>query len=136
MKIPKASKLDLKFHCSKRVLRSCKKSKQHNVSSQCQNVMKVISLFPERGVSIPRFSKLRKMRVPLPHLSVGKSGGYRLIYRTSIIDEIRYVVFLEVYFKGKKDDLTSGEYSELLNESEEILEDPLSFDWDDQPKLS
>ena len=131
VKIQKGYNLGYKYHCSNRVLRSCKKSKKHQVTSQCSNVMKVLSIHPKRGLSIKRFSKLRKMRVPLPNLSLGQRGGYRLIYRTSIIDEIRYIVFLEVYFKGKKQDLTTEEYSILLEESETILSDPLEYEWSD-----
>jgi len=101
MKIPMVYSFDLKFHCSKRVLRSCKKSKKHNIQSQCQNVLKVLSINPERGIPVARYGKLRKMRVPIPKLALGKSGGYRLIYRTTLIDEIQYVVFLEVTLRER-----------------------------------
>ncbi len=90
---------------------------------------------PEFGVPIPKYSKLRKMRVRVPHLNLGKSGGYRLIYRRSIIDEIQYIVFLDLYFKGDKEDLSPSEYHRVLAESENIVSNILDFDWVDAPRL-
>jgi hypothetical protein len=64
---------------------------------------------------------------------MGKSGGYRCIYRKALIDEIEYVVFLAVYFKGKVEDLTEDQYKTLEAEAEEVLKDPLGFVWEDPP---
>ena len=60
-------------------------------SSSCQTA----SFHP-----IPRFLDLKKMRFRAPGLNVGKSGGYRLIYRAKEMDEAVYVVFMETCFKG------------------------------------
>lgn len=95
--------------------------------------MKLLTLYPERGLPIPGHSKLRKMRVNIPKLNLGKSGGYRLIYRQTIVDEIRYISFLEIYFKGDSNDLSKQEYNQLLEESDYILENYLDFNWDDAP---
>lgn len=100
--------MDVRFHCSKRVRHSGKKSK-HGVLDTCRTVQQVLKLNPHYGVSIPRFQDLRKMRLQVPGLNVGKSGGYRLIYRAEEMDEAVHVVFLETYFKGTAEDLTHGE---------------------------
>lgn len=76
------------------------------------------------------------MRIAVPNCNIGKSGGYRTIYRTSIIDEFRYIVFLSVYFKGDQEDLTKEQYSKLLKESDEVLSSPILYDWEDFLKES
>lgn len=124
--------MDTKFHLSSRFNRSAKKSK-HRVQSQTETVIQVLTLYPERGLAIPGHAKLRKMRVNIPKLNLGKSGGYRLIYRQSVVDEIRYVSFLEIYFKGDREDLSKSQYDILLAESEHILHNYLEFEWIDAP---
>ncbi|MEZ4772472.1 MAG: hypothetical protein R3D00_04755 [Bacteroidia bacterium] len=71
------------------------------------------------------------MRLMVPGLNAGKSGGYRLIYKAEVIDEIYHIVFLRIYFKGDLDDLTAGEYRNMIALSEEILSDTLSYDWEE-----
>ena len=122
--------MDLRFHCSHRISRSAKKSK-HHVSGACGDVCKVLRLHPDYGGAIPGYSSLRKMRLMVPGLACGKSGGYRLIYRKQQQDEVLLVVFLETYFKGDKEDLSAGEYQKLQSESETILKNPLDYDWSD-----
>lgn len=121
---------DVRFHCTARAKRSCRKSK-HSISDACRTVMRVLETNPEYGVPIPGHGSLRKMRVAAPKLKVGKSGGYRLIYRKSRVDEIEYVVFLEVYFKGDVSDLSDQAYRQLAAEAEAILSDPLGVSWED-----
>ena len=121
--------MDVRFHCSKRVRHSGKKSK-HRVLESCPTVLQVLRLNPLYGVSIPRFHDLRKMPLRAPGLNVGKSGGYRLIYRAKEMDEAIYVVFLGIYFKGDSEDLSSDEYKSLVSEAEAILSAPMVHDWD------
>jgi len=121
--------MDVRFHCSKRVRHSGKKSK-HRVLDTCKTVMQVLRLNPHFGVSIPRFHLLRKMRLRVPGLNVGKSGGYRLIYRAMEMDEAVYVVFMETYFKGDYEDLEHDAYKALVNESAAILSQPMLHDWE------
>jgi hypothetical protein len=71
------------------------------------------------------------MRVQVPAARLGKSGGYRCIYRKAHIDEIEYVVFLEIYFKGDQADLSPSAYDLLRDEAESVLRDPLEVDWED-----
>jgi hypothetical protein len=71
------------------------------------------------------------MRVQVPAARLGKRGGYRCIYRMARIDEIDYVVFLAVYFKGDVDDLAAELYDLLRAEAEEVLGDPIEVDWED-----
>lgn len=121
--------MDVRFHCSKRVRHSGKKSK-HRVMESCPIVMHVLKLNPLYGVSIPRFHDLRKMRLRAPGLNVGKSGGYRLIYRAKEMDEAVYVVFLETYFKGDCEDLGQDEYKLLVAAADSVLSDPMLHQWD------
>ena len=71
------------------------------------------------------------MRLMVPGLAAGKSGGYRLIYRKQEQDETLYIVFLETYFKGDRSDLARNEYKHLVMEAEAILKAPLSVEWTD-----
>ena len=121
--------MDVRFHCSKRVRHSGKKSK-HGVMETCQTLQQVLRMNPHFGVSIPRFQDLRKMRLQVPGLNVGKRGGYRLIYRAREMDEAVYVVFLETYFKGDCEDLSAAEYKELATAADSILAQPMLHDWD------
>ena len=75
----------MRFHCSKRARHLGKKSK-HGVLEICQTVQQVLRLNPHYGVTIPRFQDLRKMRLQVPELNVGKSGSYRLIYTHALQD--------------------------------------------------
>ena len=120
------------FHCERRGRKKAQKSK-HKVLDTCHEVFQVLSLNPGYGLEVPGTHGLRKMRLRVPGLNVGKSGGYRLIYRTEVVDEIPHIVLLETYFKGEKEDLTQAEYRKLSVRAEEILSDPLSFDWDRFP---
>ena len=122
--------MDVRFHCSHRIRRSAKKSR-HRVTDACMDICKVLRLNPDYGVSIPGHPQLRKMRLMVPGLASGKSGGYRLIYRKQQQDEMLLVVFLETYFKGDREDLNIVEYRRLQEESDLILKNPLDFDWTD-----
>lgn len=121
--------MDVRFHCSKRVRHSGKKAK-HEVFGACKTVCDVLRLNPRYGDSIPRFHDLHKMRVRVPGYNVGKSGGYRLIYRAKEMDEAIYVVFLETYAKSEFADLSHDDYKTLIGEAESILADPLRYDWE------
>lgn len=97
--------MDVRFHCAAKVRKQGKKSK-HRVFTCCETVMQVLRLNPEYGVEVKGCAPLRKMRVAVPALNIGKSGGYRMIYGVELIDEIKYVVFLHLYFKGEQADLS------------------------------
>ena len=121
--------MDVRFHCSKRVRHSGKKAK-HEVFGACKTVCDVLRLNPRYGDSIPRFHDLHKMWMRVPGYKVGKSGGYRLIYRAKEMDEAIYVVYLETYSKSECADLTHDAYKILVAEAEIILADPLRYDWE------
>lgn len=127
-----ASKRDIRFHWTRRVRRHLKSAK-HDVRGQCDTVKQLLSINPEYGQPVKGHGHLRKMRIHVPTARMGKSGGYRCIYRKALIDEIEYVVFLAVYFKGKVEDLTEDQYKTLEAEAEEVLKDPLGFVWEDPP---
>lgn len=120
----------VQFHFSKRIRSSIKKSK-HHVHKSFDAVKKVLRLNPDYGTPIPKFSHLRKMRIHLPHMNMGKSGGYRLIYRKVVLEEVIRILFLETYFKGDQEDLPHDAYQTLLNDSETVLNDSLSYDWEE-----
>lgn len=129
-----AFRLDIKFHCTRHLRRSARRSK-HHVLTICDTVKKVLTLNPEHGVIVSGTSPLRKMRVAIPRLNFGKSGGYRLIYRAHTIDEVLHIILLEIYFKGEREDLDVQTYRRLLNESDNIISDPLAYSWEDAPPL-
>lgn len=104
---------------------------RHGIEARCEAVKIVLAGNVEYGAPIPGFAGLRKMRIHVPAARLGKRGGYRCIYRKARIDEIDYVVFLEVFFKGDVEDLSREDYARLLGESEPILGDPLAVDWED-----
>ena len=124
--------MDTRFHCSHSARRSAKRA-THRVLDCCDTLIRVLAANPDYGVAIPGFSGLRKMRLMVPDLKVGKSGGYRLIYRSEMVDEVWHLVFLKTYFKGDCEDLGRDEYRALLQESEVILSDTHAYDWTDGP---
>lgn len=121
--------MDVRFHCSKRVRHSGKKSK-HGVMETCETLRQVLQLNPLYGLSIPKFNDLRKMRLRVPGLNVGKSGGYRLIYQVKEMDEALHVIFLETYFKGDCEDLSQAEYKDLASSAAAIFEQPMLYEWE------
>lgn len=121
--------MDVRFHCAKRARQSGKKSK-HRVLETCDSLRQVLRLNPEYGVSIPGHPDLRKMRVSVPGLNVGKSGGYRLVYRAKEMDEAVHIVFLDTWFKGDCEDLSKSTYDDLASAAEAILAQPTLYDWD------
>lgn len=123
---------DVRFHCTQGIRKQGKKSK-HTILTQCGTVMTVLSHNPDYGVSVSRFTPLRKMRVHVPQFRIGKRAGYRLIYAKSIIGQVVYIVFLSLYSKSNISDLDNSTYRQLLETSEAILSDPFSYDWEDFP---
>jgi hypothetical protein len=121
--------VDLRFHCTTRLARAIRRSK-HFVGRECERVKTVLRAHHEYGVVIPRHAPLRKMRVHVHALNCGKSGGYRMVYRTAHVDEVRYVVLLDLWFKVDREDLGADEYSTLLAEADAILRDPLAHLWE------
>lgn len=123
--------MDFQFHCSKRAAKCVKKSK-HRLGECCADVMKVLTANPEYGVLIKNTGGLRKMRVHVPSFPVGKSGGYRLIYKPMMIDEVWKIALLAAYFKRDCEDLSKAEYDGIAGEAEEIFNDAEGrFEWED-----
>jgi hypothetical protein len=69
------------------------------------------------------------MRVKAPGMASGKSGGYRLIYSTAIVDECHHIALLALYYKGEREDLDADEYGELRSESGVILKNVIDYPW-------
>lgn len=126
--------MSIVFHCCTKVQRSGKKSK-HRVLETCEDVRKVLRMFPTYGVVIPRHNTLRKMRIAVPGLNVGKSGGYRLIYRVEEMDAVLHIVFLETYFKGDMEDLTDASYKQLESVASDIFSNPMIHEWSDPEEM-
>ena len=126
--------MEVVFHCSAKAQKSGKKS-SHRILDACDEVQQILRLDPERGLLIPNFENIRKMRVAAPGLNVGKSGGYRLIYTAQEMDDMIRIVLLETYFKGDREDLTKGEYKTLAGTAKAILSNPMMHDWSDPEEL-
>lgn len=94
--------------------------------------MKVLTANPEYGARIRDTGGLRKMRVHAPALHTGKSGGYRLIYKPMMVDEVWKIVLLAAYFKGDCEDLSQAEYDGITGEAEEVFNDCAGkFEWEE-----
>lgn len=119
---------DARVHCTAAIHRAVKKSK-HRIGVACAKVCKVLALNAEYGVVIKGHAQLRKMRVAAPGLTVGKSGGYRLIYATARIDESQHLVLLALYYKGDREDLEPSEYKALGLEAATILGNVIDYSW-------
>ncbi len=119
---------ETRFHTSDRCLKNGKKA-SHHILESLPDVMKVLRNNPDFGRVVPGTQGLRKMRLRARDLNCGKSGGYRLIYRKIEDEEIIYIVFLAVYFKGDKDDLSAAEYGVIDMESESIFNNSLQIEW-------
>ena len=129
-KIPTVCDPEVKFHISERCKKSIKKSK-HGAGDGIETVKKVIRLNPDFGTPIPKRNSLRKMRLRVPGLNVGKAGGYRLIYRKVVMEEVVYVLFLDTYFKGDKEDLRHPKHVAIMAEAESLLDRLLEIVWED-----
>jgi len=115
-------------HCASGMQRVARKSR-HRVADACDRVCAVLALNPEYGVVVKGHSSLRKMRVKAPGLTTGKSGGYRLIYSTAIVDESCYVALLALYYKGDQEDLSSDQYGDLEVEARRVLGNVIAHEW-------
>lgn len=115
------------FHCSRQTARAANKS-AHRAHEECGNLMKVLCLDSSRGLVVPRYNALRKVRLHVPSLNCGKSGGYRVIYSVSTKEGETYIVFLACYWKGDKEDLSGDEYSQLVARASELFDDD-SIEW-------
>lgn len=91
--------------------------------------MTVLSNNPDYGAVVKGTNGLRKMRVKVPALNTGKSGGYRLIYKALVVDETWTIALLASYFKGDCDDLESAEYKIIESESNDIFEHSEDIPW-------
>ena len=121
--------MDCEFHCSIRLKGSVKKSK-HRLKECCTTVKTVLSNNPEYGVLVKGTGGLRKMRVRVPSLNVGKSGGYRLIYKALVIDEVWKIALLETYSKSTREDLSSTEYHAVMREADDIFQRSEETTWE------
>lgn len=81
------------------------------------------------GLVVRGHAPLRKMRVAAPGLTVGKSGGYRLIYATACVDECQYFVLLALYYKGDREDLDTSTYRSLGVEAAAVLGNVIDYAW-------
>jgi len=130
MKIPKDYNLEVQFHFTERIIKRFRKSNHRLSKKDFDAVKEVLKINPERGPPIPGFGHLRKMRVSLPRLNIGKSGGYRLVYRKVISEELVYIIFLTTYFKSEVENLSYDQLEELEDESERVLDNILNFKWE------
>lgn len=121
--------MDCFFHCSKRALKNTKSSK-HRVSECCDTLKLVLAGNPEYGAVIKGRSGLRKMRIKVPSLNVGKSGGYRLIYKSALLEGSWRIVLLATYFKGDCEDLSNDEYKTIQSEAESVFAEVDATQWD------
>ena len=69
------------------------------------------------------------MRIKVPSLNVGKSGGYRLIYKPVLVGESWRVALLATYFKGDCEDLSSDEYKTIQSEADALFGDVNAIEW-------
>ena len=122
--------MTVRFFYSHSAKRSIKKAK-HDLLASIETIKSVLALNPNFGVEIRNRNGLRKMRLIVRGLNSGKSGGYRLIYRAVMIDEIWHIVFLKAFFKGDMEDLSHDEYTTLEHESEDILSSTFDYEWQD-----
>ena len=53
-----------------------------------------------------------------------------MIYRAALVDETKYIVLLDMFFEGEKEDLPADDYTRLAVEADRVLDDPLSFSWE------
>jgi hypothetical protein len=117
-----------RVHCTAAVERAARKSK-HRIADACSTVCRVLALRSDYGLVVKGHAPLRKMRVAAPGLTIGKSGGYRLIYATACVDECQHFVLLALYYKGDRDDLDPSSYKALVAEAATILSNVIDYSW-------
>jgi len=117
-----------RFHCTAAIHKAVKKS-AHRAGDACPTVLNVLALHPDYGVVVKGHPPLRKMRVKAPGLTVGKSGGYRLIYATARVDEVQHFVLLALYYKGDREDLDRDTYRALVVQAATVLGNVFDYEW-------
>ena len=73
---------------------------------------------PAAGEVMPGCRGLRKIRLSDPRRGKGKRGGARVIYLH--VPEADWILLLDIYDKGEKDDLTAQEKKLLKRLAEEF----------------
>lgn len=73
---------------------------------------------PDTGEVMPGCGGLRKIRVADPRRGKGKRGGARVIYLH--VAEANWILLLDIYDKGEKDDLTPQEKKVLKRLAEDF----------------
>ena len=66
-----------------------------------------------KHVESPIVYDVYKVRLSNPDANVGKSGGYRVIY--VVVTEVRLVVFLTIYYKKEKADVSDPYIEGLID---------------------
>jgi hypothetical protein len=114
-----------------RPARSAPTREPHPVLAECAKLKAVLRANPAYGVVVPGNSSLRKMRVRVPGLNKGKSGGYRAIYSKHDTDEGVRIVFHAVFYKDDVQDLSVDQYRALSAEAKEIAASIGSTEWEE-----
>jgi len=78
---------------------------------------------PHWGKVIPGCGGLRKVRVSDPQRHKGKRSGLRIIYL--FVPEVEAILFLDIYGKAEKDDLTSAEKKILKRLAQQLKQQVL-----------
>jgi mRNA-degrading endonuclease RelE of RelBE toxin-antitoxin system len=73
---------------------------------------------PDRGEVMPGCGGLRKVRLADPRRRKGKRGGFRVIYLH--VPEAGWVLLLDMYEKGEKEDLAPAEKKALKKLAEQF----------------
>ena len=77
-----------------------------------------LAAHPERGNVLRGTGGFRKTRMGFPSLSVGKSGGARVIY--FYLPELTLILLVALYANSRKTDLTKSEENALREIAAEI----------------
>ena len=102
----------MKFKITATFRKSLKKiSKRHkSIKEELIQLTNVLTSNPEAG--IPLGSQLYKIRLRISKSSIGKRGGYRVIYYLKLSDDL--IVYIDIYSKSEKETIPILEIKKIL----------------------
>ena len=103
-------------YCSETFKKSLKKyRKKHTITNKEIDIFqKSLVINPLRGNVIPRYDVLRKIRLAVESLNVGKSDGYRVIYSVVYEKNSTNIFLWQLYYKKTLKDLSDNEYKQII----------------------
>lgn len=88
------------------------KKKYSHAASDAKEALELLETHAFLGTPVPRYSKVRKLRLKNSDISKGKRSGYRLLYHVHAEGKTIYPLFM--YSKSDQEDVTHKDLKALF----------------------